>query len=119
MRKTIKVSVWPVGFAGALPYEGPVCFNDTVKKWKSWAVQFGPEREFPIDMAGFAVSLCLLFERPEAGFDSLWSGGRLEDEFLHQFVSKREEVECRGSDKEVSDIILYMHTNNVIMYTLF
>ena len=37
MRKTVKVSVWPVAFAGGLKYEGPECGNGVVTKWHvSW-----------------------------------------------------------------------------------
>jgi len=33
MKKTEVVSVFPVGFAGGLKYEGPLCQNGTAVKW--------------------------------------------------------------------------------------
>ncbi len=49
MRSTQKVSVWPVGFAGGLRAEGPICKDGHVTGFHtSWA----PERTFPLDMAG-------------------------------------------------------------------
>ena len=60
-------------------------------------------------MAGFAVNLCQLFEKPEVYFDNTWSRGQLETEFLYQFVKNKEELECRGSDKEV---ITYIDTSS-------
>lgn len=96
------MSVWPVGLAGGLTYEGPVCFNDSFHKWKAWNVDYTPERDFPIDMAGFAVSLCELLKKSDIQFNSLWEGGELESKFLLQFLSSRGELECRGSDKMVN-----------------
>ena len=49
MRYTKKVSVWPVGFAGGLLAEGPICENGKVINWH---VGWSPERKFPVDMAG-------------------------------------------------------------------
>ena len=33
MRKTVGVSVFPVGFSGGLKLEGPLCVNGTASKW--------------------------------------------------------------------------------------
>ena len=33
MRKTVGVSVFPVGFSGGLKLEGPLCLNGTASKW--------------------------------------------------------------------------------------
>ena len=52
-------------------------------------------------MAGFAINLCFLFEKPSANFNSSWDRGQLETGFLYQFLTSKEELECRGSDKEV------------------
>lgn len=41
MKKTVGVSVFPVGFAGGLKFEGPVCRNGTALKWQA---HYAPER---------------------------------------------------------------------------
>ena len=98
MRKTRKLSVWPVGFIDHLSYEGPICFNNSVLKWRARKRSL---RLFSIDMAGFAVHLCQFFENPHAELNSSALLGQLENDFLIQFVNKHSNVECRGSSKEV------------------
>ena len=112
MRKTERVSIWPVGFILGLTYEGPICRNNSIVIWRQWKSHFSPYREFPIDMAGFAVHLSQFFEHPKALFDSSVGLGQLETEFILQFISHREEAECRGSEKEVGRYIDV--TNNII-----
>ena len=63
-------------------------------------------RPFPIDMAGFAVHLCLLMNYPTVviGRDrssKLSKPGYLESNLLEQLV-KKEALECRGPSDEVS-----------------
>lgn len=41
--------MWPVGIAGGLRFEGPVCENDTVIGWHA---AWGSERLFQVDFAG-------------------------------------------------------------------
>ncbi|KAM4701351.1 galactosylgalactosylxylosylprotein 3-beta-glucuronosyltransferase 1-like isoform 1-T2 [Discoglossus pictus] len=66
MRYTRTVSVWPVAFVGGLRYESPkVSPSGRVIGWKT---VFDPSRPFAIDMAGFAISLRLILERPYANF---------------------------------------------------
>lgn len=66
LRYTKKVSVWPVAFVGGLRYEAPkVGSNGKVVGWK---VAYDPRRPFAIDMAGFAVSLQLILQKPHAIF---------------------------------------------------
>ena len=55
MRYTKKVSVWPVGIAGGLKFEGPICTNGTVI---SWYATWETSRPFPLDMAGELEVLC-------------------------------------------------------------
>ena len=43
------VSVWPVGLAGGLKFEGPICVGDTVKQWYAY---WARDRKFQIDFAG-------------------------------------------------------------------
>ncbi len=44
MKKTVGVSVFPVGFSGGMKFEGPVCSrNGSVVKWKAY---YAPNRYF-------------------------------------------------------------------------
>ncbi|XP_056383514.1 galactosylgalactosylxylosylprotein 3-beta-glucuronosyltransferase 3 [Hyla sarda] len=87
MRNTLKVSVWPVGLVGGLRYEGPVVSAGKVvgfhTAWKT-------HRPFPIDMAGFAVSLSLLLSHPKAQFDPNAERGFLESSLLGPMVTAEE-----------------------------
>ncbi|XP_048254140.1 galactosylgalactosylxylosylprotein 3-beta-glucuronosyltransferase 1-like [Haliotis rufescens] len=65
MRRTRKVSVWPVAFVGGKRYEAPIVKNGKVTGWR---VSFDPSRKFAIDMAGFAMNLRLFFEQPDLQF---------------------------------------------------
>ncbi|XP_069824327.1 galactosylgalactosylxylosylprotein 3-beta-glucuronosyltransferase 3 [Dendropsophus ebraccatus] len=84
MRNTQKVSVWPVGLVGGLRYEGPIVTGGKVvgfhTAWKT-------HRPFPIDMAGFAVSLSLLLSHPKAQFDPNAERGFLESSLLGPMVT--------------------------------
>ena len=90
-------SVWPVGFLSSLFYEGPICKNGRVQSWRT---KFAPGREFPTDMAGFAINLCLFLKHPHVLLSSTAQIGAIETNILEYFVT-RKDVECRGSDKEV------------------
>ncbi|XP_073514573.1 galactosylgalactosylxylosylprotein 3-beta-glucuronosyltransferase 3 [Phyllobates terribilis] len=84
MRNTQKVSVWPVGLVGGLRYEGPLVTGGKVigfhTAWKT-------HRPFPIDMAGFAVSLALVLNHPKAQFDPNAERGFLESSLLGPLVT--------------------------------
>lgn len=87
MRYTKKVSVWPVGLVGAMKFERPVVENGKVVRFHTgWR----PNRPFPIDMAGFAVSLNLVLANPEAWFDGNAEMGFLESSFLQNMVTMEE-----------------------------
>ncbi|KAG8430438.1 hypothetical protein GDO86_020609 [Hymenochirus boettgeri] len=94
MRPTKKVSVWPVGLVGGLRYEGPLVKNGQVVGFHTaWKIH----RPFPIDMAGFAVSLSLLLSHSEAQFDPNAERGFLESSLLGQLVSVGD-LEPRADD---------------------
>lgn len=65
-------------------------------------------RTFPMDMAGFAISITAFLAKPDVkmGFNTEKGrkhpvkDGHLETDYLENFAS-RSSVECRGSDKEV------------------
>ncbi|KAF1407801.1 Galactosylgalactosylxylosylprotein 3-beta-glucuronosyltransferase 1, partial [Eudyptes chrysocome] len=66
MRYTRRVSVWPVAFVGGLRYESPKV--SPAGKVVGWKTVFDPNRPFAIDMAGFAISIKLILEKPQASF---------------------------------------------------
>ncbi|KAF5905400.1 galactosylgalactosylxylosylprotein 3-beta-glucuronosyltransferase 3, partial [Clarias magur] len=87
MRYTKKVSVWPVGLVGAMKFERPVVENGKVVRFHTgWR----PNRPFPIDMAGFAVSLNLVLANTEASFDGNAEMGFLESSLLQNLVTMEE-----------------------------
>lgn len=87
MRYTKKASVWPVGLVGSMKFERPVVENGKVVRFHTgWR----PDRPFPIDMAGFAVSLNLLLAKPKACFDGNAEMGFLESSFLQSLVTMEE-----------------------------
>ncbi|XP_072311420.1 galactosylgalactosylxylosylprotein 3-beta-glucuronosyltransferase 3, partial [Eucyclogobius newberryi] len=87
MRSTQKVSVWPVGLVGAMKYESPVVQEGKVVGFHTgWR----PSRPFPIDMAGFAVSLRLLLAHADACFDGEAPQGFLESSLLQGLVTVNE-----------------------------
>ncbi|XP_067682682.1 galactosylgalactosylxylosylprotein 3-beta-glucuronosyltransferase 1-like [Haliotis asinina] len=65
MRRTRKISVWPVGLVGDQRYTAPIVKNGKVTRWR---VSYDPIRKFAIDMAGFAMNLRLFFEIPDLQF---------------------------------------------------
>lgn len=85
-----KVGVWPVGLVGGLMVEKPVLNSDgTVLGFNSvWR----PERPFPIDMAGFALSGDLLVNYPAASFSYDVQRGYQESEILRHLTVVRDMV---------------------------
>lgn len=84
MRYTYRVSVWPVGLVGGMKFERPVVEDGKVVRFHTgWR----PNRPFPIDMAGFAVSLRLVLTNKEALFDGDAQMGFLESSFLQHLVT--------------------------------
>lgn len=83
-----KVGVWPVGLVGGLMVEKPVLNDDnTILGFNSvWR----PERPFPIDMAGFAISSDLILTYPNAGFSYEVQRGYQESEILRHLTVVRD-----------------------------
>jgi len=104
MRTTKKVSVWPVGLSGELRYERPICRNGKVV---DWFVVWARKRPFPMDMAGFAVSLNLILAHPSATFSHLVQRGMQESHFLSHLVRVKD-LEARADN---CTKILVWHTN--------
>lgn len=93
MRQTKSVSVWPVGLAGGLQWEGPVCKNNTVIDFR---VVYKPSREIPTDMAGFAVNAKLIVKNPYLKFNP--NSAAIESSFL-SMVTSRDRIEPLGCNK--------------------
>jgi beta-1,3-glucuronyltransferase len=92
IKKTKRLSVFPVGNLGPNDIERPIVVEGKFKGWEAgWT-----ERKFPVDMAGFAFhsDLLGLLESP------FWShrgvGG--ESEFIENFIKSPDELEflCNG-----------------------
>ncbi|KAM9827248.1 galactosylgalactosylxylosylprotein 3-beta-glucuronosyltransferase 3 [Neosynchiropus ocellatus] len=93
MRNTQRVSVWPVGLVGGMKFERPVVEGGKVVRFHTgWR----PTRPFPMDMAGFAVSLKLVLSNPDACFDGEAPMGFLESSFLQGLVTM-DELEPRAA----------------------
>ncbi|KAG7261209.1 hypothetical protein CRUP_006934 [Coryphaenoides rupestris] len=94
MRSTKRVSVWPVGLVGGMRYERPVVEGGKVVRFHTgWR----PSRPFPLDMAGFAVSLKSVLANQDACFDGNAPMGFLESSFL-QGVVTMEELEPKADN---------------------
>lgn len=81
-----KVGIWPVGLVGGLMVERPLLDLNT-KKVIGFNAMWRPERPFPIDMASFAISSNLLFQRPEAEFSYEVERGYQESEILRHLIT--------------------------------
>ncbi|CAO1410975.1 unnamed protein product [Diamesa serratosioi] len=79
-----RVGVWPVGLVGALNVEKPIVEGNKVKGFNS---MWRPERPFPVDMAGFAISGDLLENNPNAMFSYEVERGYQESEILRQLTT--------------------------------
>ena len=94
MRQTKKVSIWPVGLVGGLYVEKPLVREGKVVGFNA---AWRPERKFPVDMAGFAVSLKHFLSKPDAKFSYSSEGGFQESDFLSLLIT-REELEPMASN---------------------
>ena len=100
--------MWPVALAGGLRFEGPVCSNGKVLEFfTAWM----PSREFPVDMAAFAVSLELLFQHPTCYINPDVRRGFLETDFLQQLEISLDDIDAKANDctrvNVFSVVILY------------
>ncbi|XP_046571900.1 galactosylgalactosylxylosylprotein 3-beta-glucuronosyltransferase 2-like [Haliotis rubra] len=90
MRKTKKVSVWPVGLVGGLRFESPIVKNGKVTGWFTY---WKPDRPFALDMAGFAVNLQLFFTYPEVEFSNYVKRGFQESTVLSGMMVTLDDLE--------------------------
>ena len=94
--------MWPVGFAGALPYESPVVVNGKVRDWFSAFKR--KARKFPIDMSGFAITGELLMAHPNATFG--FHVGLVETEFIESLGVTVDDLEPRADNCTKVGILL-------------
>lgn len=96
MRGINKVGVWPVGLVGGLMVEKPI-IDQVTNRVIGWNSHWRPERDFPIDMAGFAVNLQHLLAHPTAEFSFNVERGFQESALLSQLI-KINELEPRADN---------------------
>lgn len=95
MRSTLIVSIWPVALVGGLPWEGPVCKDGKVTHfYTSWE----KSRQFPVDMAAFAINLELFFKYPHAKINPESKRGYLETDFLQSLHVTLDDLEAKAKD---------------------
>lgn len=82
-----RVGVWPVGLVGGLFTEKPILKDNIVIGFNS---MWHPERPFPVDMAGFAISGDLFIKFPEAAFSFEVERGYQETEILRHVTTLSE-----------------------------
>ena len=104
MRSTRRVSVWPVGLVGGLIVETPIVSDGKVIAWNT---MWKKERQYPIDMSGFAVNLQLLLNKPKAYFSLKVSRGYQESFFIQQLIDSIDELEPKANN--CSEILVW-HT---------
>lgn len=79
LRYTKKLSMWPVGLSGGRTYETPVVRNGKVTHFSAWMAR---RRKFPMDMAGFALNVKVLWEYHPMRFNATSTPGVQETNFL-------------------------------------
>jgi len=93
MRYTKKVSMWPVGLVTKVGLSSPVVDKDgvVVDFYDGWIAN----RKFPVDMAGFAVSVQLLLEKKDANMP--YVPGHEEDGFLKKLGITTADIEAKAN----------------------
>lgn len=105
MRPTKKVSVWPVGLIFGYGMSTPIVINGKVIGFHD---SFIRQRVFAMDMAGFAVSVQLLKEFPNATMEHKL--GYLEDSFLRTLNVSLADLEPKA--KNCTEVLVW-HTKTV------
>ncbi|KAF0986620.1 hypothetical protein HZS_5057, partial [Henneguya salminicola] len=94
IRNVEDVSVWPVGHTGGCRWSGPLCdINDNFLKFHA---NWGLSRKFPVDMAGFGVSLKLIIEKKNVIFRQKTRYGYLENQFIIDLLSNNNVTVPKG-----------------------
>ncbi|KAL3892388.1 hypothetical protein ACJMK2_004598 [Sinanodonta woodiana] len=95
MRYTKVVSVWPVGLVNAGKFESPMVKDGKVV---GWIFVGDTRRRFPVDMAGFAINVQLLFSHPKAEFTSSSRANVLESSILEGLNVTLADMEPRAKN---------------------
>ncbi|XP_027850679.2 galactosylgalactosylxylosylprotein 3-beta-glucuronosyltransferase S-like [Aphis gossypii] len=102
IRTTKKISMFPVGLVGEYGVSSPIIDKGKVVGFfDSWPAK----RKFPVDMAGFAINVQLLFKYPYATMP--YKAGFEEDRFLSALAIRLDEIEPKA---ENCTKILVWHT---------
>lgn len=80
-----RVGIWPVGLVGGLKVEKPILDENNIVM--GFNAVWRPERQFPIDMAGFAISGDLFLKFPSAKFSYDVQKGYQETEILRHVTT--------------------------------
>ena len=96
MRDINKVGVWPVGLVGGLMVEKPL-IDPVTNRVIGWNSHWRPERNFPVDMAGFAVNLQHFLAHPTAEFSFNVERGFQESVLLSKLI-KMEDLEPKADN---------------------
>lgn len=115
MRQTKRVSVWPVGFVGGLLVERPIVSNDDLQRVSGFNSMWERRRPYPIDMAGFAISLRLLMSRSEVSFSDRERIGYIESHFLGQLIKSLDELEPMA-DRCTKVLVWHTQTKNPALH---
>ncbi|XP_023712472.1 galactosylgalactosylxylosylprotein 3-beta-glucuronosyltransferase P isoform X2 [Cryptotermes secundus] len=105
IRTTKHVSMWPVGLCTKFGLSSPVVVNGTFMGfYDGWVAG----RKFPVDMAGFAVSVQFLLQRPNATMP--YKPGFEEDGFLKSLAPfEPKEIELKA--KNCTEVLVW-HTQS-------
>ncbi|CAF0822155.1 unnamed protein product [Didymodactylos carnosus] len=111
MRQIKNVGIWPVGISGRLAYERPICYYGRVHSWFRYVAI---HREFPIDMAGFAIRLGLIHHYKYFHFNvSITSVGLLESQILSTMTTIND-LECLA-DNATKIYVWHTKTNETYL----
>ncbi|XP_065340698.1 galactosylgalactosylxylosylprotein 3-beta-glucuronosyltransferase S [Cloeon dipterum] len=105
IRDTKIVSMFPVGLIGEFGVSAPIIEDGKVVGFfDSWPA----DRKFPVDMAGFAVSVEYLLQHPNATMP--YKAGHEEDQFLKSLDLKMSDIEPKANN---CTKVLVWHTQTV------
>ncbi|XP_040569041.1 galactosylgalactosylxylosylprotein 3-beta-glucuronosyltransferase S [Lepeophtheirus salmonis] len=105
MRQTTKVSMFPVGLIGSTGFSSPIVKDGKVVGFSD---DWFADRQYPIDMAGFALNVAFLRER--GGGNMPYKPGHEEDRFLTSMKVELNDITCLA---ENCTQILVWHTKTV------
>lgn len=92
IRRTRRAAVWPVGLVGGLLVERPL-LDAAGRTVVGFNARWKPQRKYPVDMAGFAVSLQALHRAGRVRFSNQLRIGYQETHFLDQILDSPAQLE--------------------------